>query len=357
MPPDSTEPGKPRRPTLSDVAARANVSIMTVSNVLGTKTGRVADETRSRVLAAIEQTGYRPMRRGLSLRMQREFAIGLIIIHPDRRFLDDPFITEIASGMSNRLADTAYSFVVRGVVDRAGLERATARSVNVDAYAIFASGSVDERKAAYDHLANLHVPLAIIEDEAPAHLADACTLVQEDAAGSAMITEVMLAAGARSITYVAPLRIWPPAERREAAFRATAASRAECDRIGCEDTSFHQTYATLMRYLTEKGAPDAFMATNDTMALAAIRAVRDHGLDVPGDVMVAGFNAFAFREFFTPVVTSIHSAAYRLGEEAVDALIHRVETGEFERRDRVLPVSFAPGDTIRAALSTQGHPR
>jgi LacI family transcriptional regulator len=357
MPRDREEPTKSRRPTLSDVAARANVSIMTVSNALGTKTGRVADETRLRVLAAIEEIGYRPMRRGRSLRMQREFAIGLIIIHPDRRFLDDPFITEIASGMSNRLADTAYSFVVKGVVDLAGLTLAMARSVNVDAYAIFASGSPDERTAAYDLLASLHLPLAILEDYAPGHLPDACALLQEDASGSAMITEVMLAAGARKIAYVAPLRIWPSTQRREAAFLAAAAGRAECDRIACEDTSFPRTHAAISRYLAEHDPPDGFMAANDTMALATVRALKDHGLDVPRDVMVAGFNAFAFREFFTPIVTSVHSQAYRLGEEAVDALIQRVETGQFETRKLILPVTLAPGDTIRPAVEPDGDTR
>src|SRR3712207_4832973 len=90
-----------RPPTLRDVAARANVSVMSVSNVINGQTARVREETRQRILSAIEELGYRPQRRGRSLRMQREFAIGFTIVHPDRRFLDDPYITEVAAGMSN----------------------------------------------------------------------------------------------------------------------------------------------------------------------------------------------------------------------------------------------------------------
>jgi DNA-binding LacI/PurR family transcriptional regulator len=337
----------PRPPTLRDVAARAKVSMMTVSNVINARTARVSEETRSRIVAAIDELGYRPQRSARGLRMQREYAIGLTIIHPDRRFLDDPYITEVAAGMSNALAIAGFGLTINGVPDLDGLRKTLVRVLNVDALAVMASGSHNLREKIYRLLDRQYHPLAIIQDEAPPDLSDACSFIQDDAAGAAMVTDALIVAGATRLLFAAPRYTWPAVERREAGLLATAQRRAKVNRVACDESDFEQSIATIVAYMTRRGVPDAIVAANDQIGIAAIRAATQLGIRVPEDLMVTGFNAFRFRQFSVPLITSVASPAYAIGEEVARELLKRLENGFFRSKFYVLPVAMTEGASIR----------
>ncbi|GAB5377403.1 MAG: LacI family DNA-binding transcriptional regulator [Acuticoccus sp.] len=335
-----------RPPTLRDVAERAGVSMMTVSNVINGRTQRVSQETRVRILAAIEALGYRPQRAGRSLRMRREYAFGLTIVRPDRRFLDDPYLNEVAAGMSNALADAGYGLMINGVADLAGLKSLVARASNVDAVAVIASGPRALREEIYGVLAGLHQPLAIIQDEMPG-LVDACAFIQDDVAGARAITEALIAAGARRLLFAAPDHVWPAIERREAGVEAAARGRAALTRIACDEADFEASVAGILDAFVRDGIPDAVIGANDQIGIAAIRAAGRHGLAVPRDLMVTGFNAFPFRQFSEPPIFSVASPAYAIGEAVAHGLRARIDADGFAKTRCVLPVTLVEGATIR----------
>lgn len=343
------EPVRPvRPPTLRDVAEKAGVSMMTVSNVINERTARVSEETRLRILSAIEALGYRPQRSGRGLRLQREYAIGLTLVHPDRRFLDDPYLTEVAAGMSNAVADAGYGLMINGVADVEALRKSVVRASNVDALAVMASGRRDVREEVYHLLERLHHPLAIIQDEASG-LADACAFMQDDAGGARMITEALIAAGAKRLAFAAPRHDWPAVERREAGMRAAARRRARVERIACDEADFQATITDILAAFDADGVPDAVVGANDQIGIAAIHAANQRGLRVPEDLMVTGFNAFPFRQFSVPLISSVSSPAYEIGETVARALLARVEGGRFAEERHVLPVTLAAGASIRPA--------
>ena len=320
---DSIVRTAPRPPTLRDVAARAKVSMMTVSNVINARTARLSEQTRLRIVAAIDELGYRPQRSARGLRMQREYTIGLTIVHPDRRFLDDPYITEVAAGMSNALATAGFGLTINGVTDLDGLKKTLARVLNVDALAVMASGSQKLREKMYRMLDRQYHPLAIIQDEAPPDLSDACSFIQDDVAGAAMITDALIVAGATRLLFAAPRHTWPAVERREAGVLAAAQRRAKVNRVTCNESDFEQSIAAIAAYIARRGVPDAIVAANDQIGIAAIRAATQLGIRVPEDLMVTGFNAFRFRQFSVPLITSAASPAYAIGEEVARELLRR----------------------------------
>jgi LacI family transcriptional regulator len=343
------EPARPGRPpTLRDVAEKAGVSMMTVSNVINERTARVSEETRLRILSTIDELGYRPQRSGRGLRLQREYAIGLTLVHPERRFLDDPYLTEVAAGMSNAVADAGYGLMINGVPDIEALRKAVTRASNVDALAVMASGKRETRQEIYRLLERLHHPLAIIEDEAP-ELADCCSFIQDDAGGARMITEALVAAGARSLVFAAPRHVWPAVERREAGVRAAARRRARVARITCDEADFRKSIADILASFDRAGVPDAVIGANDQIGIAAIHAANQRGIKVPDGLMVTGFNAFPFRQFSVPLISSVSSPAYAIGEAVAGALLDRVETGRFAAAEHILPVTLAAGASIRPA--------
>jgi DNA-binding LacI/PurR family transcriptional regulator len=338
----------PSMPSLKDVAERAKVSVMTVSNVINGRHERVGEETRIRILDAIEALGYRPQRRGRSLRLQREFAIALTIIHPDRRFLDDPYITQVAAGMSNALAQLGYALVINGAQELSSLEATIVRSASVDAMAVFASGPASTRAKAYRSLARLHHPLIILQDAAPRDVADACSILQDDATGARDLARLLVAKGARSVLFVVPRHAWPAIERRRKGVEAGVGRTAPLELLVCDEADFEAVKATIARRLDEGGCPDAIMGANDQIAIAALQALGARGLRVPSDVMVTGFNAFAFRNFSSPLLVSVSSPAYALGDTAARELMLRLDQGRFNRPRILLPVDVVPGESVRA---------
>lgn len=322
--------------------------MMTVSNVINTRTARVSQETRARILATIDLLGYRPHRAGRGLRLQREYAIGLTIVHPDRRFLDDPYLNEVAAGMSNGLSDAGYGLMINGVTDIDGLRKIVAHASNVDALAVFASGPRPQREEIYRLLERLHHPLAIIQDEVEG-LADACCVIQDDEAGARMIGEALIAAGARDLLFATPDYVWPAVERREAGVRAAARRRAKVSRLLCNEADFQGTIADILAAFDRRGVPDAVVGANDQIGIAAIRAAAQRGLSVPDQLMVTGFNAFPFRQFSSPLISSVSSPAYAIGEAVTRGLLERIESGSFASVRRVLPVTLTVGATIRTS--------
>ena len=330
-------------PTLRDVAARAEVSLMTVSNVVNGHVGRVGEATRLRIEAAIAELGYRTQRRGRSLKLAREFAVGLAVVHPDRRFLDDPFISYVASGMSNALAAAGYGLMVNGIPDLGQIDLLLRHAMHIDALAIIASGPRPQRRAAYRRLAGLPHPLVVIEDEPQRGLGDTCTVLLDDGGGGAALARHLLARGARRFLFVAPRHAWPAVERREAGFAAALPADAVLERLACDETDHAGLVAAIAAKLSLKGHYDAVAGANDQIGIAALAAADRRGLDVPGDLRITGFNGFTFRHYAQPLLTTVLSPAYGLGERVARLVLDRLDGQPFPRGPVMLDVALEVG--------------
>ena len=103
------------KPNLHTVAAHAGVSIATVSKVVNGVRYGIAEATLQRVLASINELGYRPNRSGRGLRMLRRSIIGMAIVDPSPTFLADPFTTNLVAGLSNYLSDRGFGLLLHGI--------------------------------------------------------------------------------------------------------------------------------------------------------------------------------------------------------------------------------------------------
>ncbi|MEO8754338.1 MAG: substrate-binding domain-containing protein, partial [Casimicrobiaceae bacterium] len=146
-----------------------------------------------------------------------------------------------------------------------------------------------------------------------------------------------------------PRLAWPAiAERRrgvEAALRKV--DGAELTVVACGE-EYGATQAALAAYLGKHEVPHAILGGNDQMGIAAMRLLASRGMRVPQDVLVSGFNAFQFRSYTDPMLTSVISSAYDMGARAGAELLHRLTTGVFAHAEIVLPTSFAPGGSTSA---------
>ena len=347
-PPDQGTTIPARRPSLQDVAKLAGVSAAAVSYVVNGRKGEVSAKTLLGIEAAIAALGYRPQRRGLTLKLNREFAIGLVVVDPNPNFLADPFTNQVATGLSNALAEPGYGLTVTGCLSVEMLGPLLTRPIGVDAYVVVASGPPDARSEAYHLLGNVRLPVVIVQDGAQDGIGDCCAIMQDDHGGACLLTRHLLDRGAKRFLLVAPSRAWPAIERREAGIVAALPEGCSFHNVECNEHDFTGTAAAIDHALDRLELPDAVMGANDQIAIAALRVLHRRGIDVPRDVQVTGYNDFAFRGYVTPLLTTIASSALDIGRSCARTILARLDTGSFGDRTVVLPVTLDVGGTTRA---------
>ena len=336
-----------RRPSLQDVARLAGVSPAAVSYVVNGRTKEVGAETRKEIESAIKALHYRPHRRGLSLKFNREFAIGLVVVDPNPDFLSDPFTTQVATGLSNALAEPGYGLTVTGCKSLAALKSLLARPIGVDAFVVIASGPPSLRRMVYRMLSDVGLPIVTIQDKLPQAIKDGCAIMQDDFSGATQLTNHLLQRGADRFLFVAPDSVWPAIERRKAGLRSLLPDGCFAPVLRCAEHDFEGTTSAIQLALEKDPEITAILGANDQIAMAALRALSRGGFDVPGKVQVTGFNSFAFRAYVTPLLTTVASNAVGIGRQCARSILARLDGVAFPSRCLTLPVSLEEGGTTR----------
>lgn len=334
-----------RRPSLRDVARLAGVTPAAVSYVVNGRIDQVGADTLTRIQDAIKAVRYQPQRRGLSLKFSRDFAIGLVIVDPDPNFLADPFTTQVASGLSNALIEPGYSMMVSGIRSLENLTTFLRRRVDVDALAVILSGPPEMRDEAYEMVNALGLPVVVIQDRLPACVADGCAVFQDDEGGAKALTHHLIDEHARSFLFVSPVRAWPAMERRERGIVAGLGGRHPLHRLECDEQDYVGTLGAIEETLKSGPVPDAIIGGNDQIAIAVLKALTRLDIRIRERVKVTGFNNFVFRNYTAPLLTTVTSAAYEMGQQAAEAILLRLGSGEFAGREISFPVSLVLGET------------
>lgn len=341
--------------TLRDVAHAAATTPMTVSNVINGRKGQVGADMIARVLAACEQLDYRPHANARQLRTKQRMTVGVIIVDPSAHYLSDPFTAALLAGLNDVLQVAGYSIVLQGasLADLASLP--LLKRIESDGICLLTSGAPAQRGKTIAQVAALGQPLVLIQDELPDRIADACSIIQDDAGGGADIARHLFQRSCKHAAMLVPSVAWAAMERREAGVRAVLLQMAKPPAfhvVYCGDEGFDDTQGAFSAHLDMHGLPDVVIGGNDRMAIAAMKLLHARGCEVPRDVRVTGFNGFDFWRYASPELTTVFSPAFQLGEESARALLKRLQTGTFPWRKRVLPVVFAP--TVSSGIVSGG---
>lgn len=339
---------KSARPTIRDVAAAAGVSLATVSNVMNGNESAVGAKTRRRVTREIEKLGYRPQASGRGLRTSRRHSFAMVIIDESEAYLADAFASNMVPGFTDALNRRGYSAVLHGCKLKDFDKTVVVRHLQVDGYCIFASGDASARKSLIKKLSDLNQPIVMVQETLDTVPEDFAIVRQDDYSGGLQLADHLMARDVRKILVLAPMLEWPAIEARIAGLRAgiTQANKtAEVTIVNTRSEGLVDAMAGLRSHLETNPMPDAIAAANDHIGIAALRLLREMGMNVPADVLVTGFNDFAFRDYATPLLTTVSSPARDLGMAAAEALIARVEEGSFPQRETLLSVQLKLGES------------
>ncbi|MBZ9939406.1 LacI family transcriptional regulator [Mesorhizobium sp. BR1-1-16] len=343
----SKEPTR-RRATIKDVAKAADVSAMTVSNVLNERLQFVSPATKKRVEREIERLGYRRQANARNLRVAEQRSIGMVIVDESPAFLADFFTCQVVAGLANVLNGADFTLTVQGMHGDQLSSSMIMRNFEVAGFCAMISGHDADRHAAIRQLVNLDQPLIVFQEPIALPGADFCTIRQDDCGGGRLIGDHLLARRVEDFLAIVPSQDWPAIEMRVKGLRESLAANGGAARltvITAASESFADVQEAVARYLAANPLPGAIVGANDPIATAAMLYLFDHGIRVPDEVRIVGFNGFEAHRYARPRLTTVDSPAYALGEQAGKAMLSRLESGRFERPEFVLPVHFDPGAT------------
>jgi LacI family transcriptional regulator len=298
---------QPKRPTMRDVGLRAGVSFKTVSRVVNGE-GSVSADLAERVNAAIAELGYRPDNAASTLRRSDRRTRTLGVVLED---LANPFSSE---------------------VHRAVVDIARARGVLVLA-ASSDEDPDDERDGGP----------ALVTVDRPAAGLDADAVLSDNRAGAVRATNHLLRRGHRRIGYLGDLHtIHTAAERHAGHLEALAVAGVEMDpalvRQDVRDSASAE--ATVIELLTGPAPPTAIFASQNLLTVGAVRALR--GLDLHRRVALVGFDDVVLAELLEPGITVVAQDPGRMGAEAAELLLARIEGHAGPPRVREVPTRLIP---------------
>lgn len=326
---------------MAEVAAHAGVSHQTVSRVLN-DSPLVKEDTRVKVLAAIEEMGYRRNNAARMLATNRSGRIGMISAH---LALHGPSM--IAVSVQEAGHDAGYDVSLVGVSDfspeslQGAVDRLLDEAVEALVVAV-AHRTATERALSLD----LSVPVVLVQGVS-AGQAMAAGIDQE--AGAGVATEHLLDLGHRHVAHVTGPTDWVEAGQRRDGWRQAHEDRGLLP--GPElpgDWSARSGYEAGLR-IADDPEVTAVFAANDAMALGVLRALHERGVDVPGRVSVVGFDDVPEAAFYWPGLTTVSQEFSVLGRSAVDLTL-RALGGEVEpATELVRPALVVRGSTGPAA--------
>ncbi|MEO9457072.1 LacI family DNA-binding transcriptional regulator [Chromobacterium phragmitis] len=300
--------------SIKDVAQLAGVSVATVSRVLGN--GPVSAALRAKVEAAVAQSGYRPNLSARRLRSQHTHTIGLIVSD-----IRNPFFTAV----SRAVEDVAYQSGMRVILcntdenpDKEAMYLRLMQEERVSGVIFAATRATAE---ALD-VAGLGFPVVMIDRAGPSARCDAVLL--DNRAAAAQLVEHLLGAGYRRIGGLFGNTSSTGAERHAGFVEAMAAAGLSAA-ARFVAPSAEAARAEAAGWLREADAPEALIASNGLLLLGAVKAVREAGVAVPGQLALAGFDNDSWTELADPGMTVIEQPVDEIGRAAMEMLLERLQ--------------------------------
>jgi LacI family transcriptional regulator len=337
---------KKKTPTIRDIAKLANVSYQTISLVINDKPG-VSDKTRKRILRLMEDMDYRPNRAAQMLTTHRSYTLELIVV-------------DVAYG--GRLADSTKNMMI---------------AARQSGYTLLISetdldGLPEALESAASRLVEgvlLYAPRLHLSDEELLEICNGMPFVRRDYVPGSKISwvgfdqgyatrlavEHLITLGHRQIAAIPP-----SAELINGYWRYNAWKNVLVEH-GLEpgpavegDYSMGSGYEAVHQLIASGQPFTAIVAGSDNMAMGALRALTEHGLRVPDDISVVGYDNTELSSYTMPALTTIEFKFAKQDELGVKNLIELINNPDMEAYQHVLLSSLVVRESTRALSASHG---
>jgi LacI family transcriptional regulator len=340
--------------SIRDVALRAGVAVGTVSNVLN-RPDQVSDATRERVLDAIAELGFVRNETARQLRAGSSRIVGLVVLD-----MSNPFFTDLARGVEEVVDAAGLSLILCNTDDRPERERthlAALAEQRVQGVLITPTAELSDEIAA---LRGRGVPVVLVDRRAPDD--DCCAVATDDVLGGRLAAEHLLERGHRRIAFIGGASGLPQVQERHAGVveavteqpnaQLTVFSPAELTVAGGREAAARIVGVPAAR------RPTAAVCANDLIALGVLQEMVRHGVRVPDEFAIVGYDDIDFAAAAAVPLTSVSKPRQELGRRAAELLLDEGNPEHVHQQPVFEPVLVVrESSMIRRPLSDGGDAR
>lgn len=334
-----------KRPTIKEVAAAAGVSTQTVSRVVNGRPD-VADATRQRVQLVIAELGYQPSALARSLIQQRSYTLGVVtaglqFVGPSRTL----------KGIASAAEDAGYSLLLKGLPHFQThdispiIDALKSRHVDGIIWAVPEIG--DNRSWVAEWAVDLSIPTIYLTMQPQAGIS---VVSINNYAGARMAVTHLLEQRFQHIGHLSGPKDWWESRERLRAWQdvLTEAGHDVQESHWAEgDWSSASAVLPMTTLLRQYPEMDAIFVANDQMALAAMQVATQHGLRIPEDLGIIGFDNLPEDDFYCPSLSSIQQDQHEVGKIAVLELLNAIDAQQNNQQIDARSLMLSPALVVR----------
>lgn len=333
--------------TLKDIADITGVSTTTISNVIHGHSNRVSEETIKKVNNAIRELGYVPNMSARSLASKNSCVVAFInhvITKNKGNMLEDPFHSTAVGAIERILTDNGYYLMLRTVRTTEEL-LSFLHNWNVDG--LFLTGIFYDDF--FDALSSCKIPVVLL-DSYVRH-PEICNVGLEDFQGTYLSTMHLIHKGHRRIGFATPrIRDGGVLQERFLGYKSALADAG---------ISFDESIIFEYEMDTEESCREAsdaiaahpsltgLVASADKLAVGIMSGLRHHGIRVPEDLSIVGFDDLPICSLVTPPLTSVHQDMQKKAEVAANFMLELLNGNTPSVTNIILPVSLTERESVR----------
>lgn len=332
--------------SLKDIAAVCGVSSATVSKALNGHKD-IGEKTRDRIRQTAKQMGYFPNSAAKALKTSRTFNLGVLFSDDGHSGLTHDYFSGVLESFKNTAQERGYDITFIGVKkDGDGgmtcLEHSRYRGF--DGVAVICADFYD---AQVEELVKSEIPLVTMD-----HVFHSRTAVLSDnVKGMKDLLEFVYKKGHRKIAYIHGADSSVTRNRLSSFYRTAqelGLSFADGYVVEAPYRDTKAAYEITGRLLKRKDPPTCICYADDFSALGGMNAILDGGLEIPGDISIAGYDGIRVGRYVKPQLTTIRQNTSLLGKLAAERLIELVETPKTAIIEQiVVPGELFPGESVR----------
>ncbi len=334
--------------SIKDVAARAGVSVGTVSNVLN-RPERVAEDTRTRVQLAIIALGFVRNEPARQLRAGRSRSIGLLVLDAA-----NPFFADVSRGAEEAAARAGLAVILCNSGQDAAKESAYLNLMAEQRVQGLLLTPVDADPVRLSKLVERGMPVVLLDRRADG--GGMCSVSVDDVSGGELAVSHLLEMGHERVAFIGgPTSIAQVKDRLQGARNALSRAGRDPDSL----VSIATTSMTVgagreagerLGGLPVKRRPTAAFCSNDLLALGLLQEMIRQGLDVPNDVAIVGYDDIEFAAAAAVPLTSVRQPRHLLGKTAADLLLEETQDPENHIHRQI---EFEPDLVVRASTRSR----
>lgn len=328
------------RVRIADIAEELGLSSATVSNVIHGKTKKISDETVKRVQELLEKRQYIPSRAAILLSQNNSRIIGVVANDHEKyegRVLEDGFISASLNALLPELEKAGYFMMVKVTNNREEVIR-FASMWNMDGLVLLGFCETDYKRLRE----KMHIPFVVYDGFLEKN-DKICNLKLDDYDGGRQAGEYLYQMGHRRAVLISDNDICMDKERMQGFRQGFQDGKADLWQVPLNRREREQLYAHKLKQLRDYSA---VFAVSDVYAVELIHFLQEHGISVPDDISVVGYDDSSLCENCYPRLTTVGQDAKARARAAVRAL-RGLREGNCEECMQILPVQLVVRDSVR----------